>query len=103
MEKSSQNFSTTSVIFKTLPKVNNPPLGENLPILVTLGDRLEADFSNTRERAHCLDQFWSAAHTYACMHMYIYVPVCLHGYVRMYAYVFTIRKNNLYSKSMLCH
>jgi hypothetical protein len=36
VEKSSPKICATSVIFKTLPKENNPPLGENSPKLVTL-------------------------------------------------------------------
>jgi hypothetical protein len=34
--KSSFKMWATSAIIKSLPKVNNPPLGENLPNLVTL-------------------------------------------------------------------
>jgi hypothetical protein len=36
VEKSSLKICTTSVILKPLPKVNNRPIGENSPKLVTL-------------------------------------------------------------------
>jgi hypothetical protein len=34
--KSSQKIRATSILFKKLPKVNNHPIGENWPNLVTL-------------------------------------------------------------------
>jgi hypothetical protein len=36
VEKSSQKMRATFLVFKTLPKVNNHPMGENSPNLVTL-------------------------------------------------------------------
>jgi hypothetical protein len=38
MEKSSPKICATSVNFKALPKVNNRPIVENSPNLVTLGE-----------------------------------------------------------------
>jgi hypothetical protein len=50
MEKSSPKNCGTSVIFKTQPEVNNRPIGENSPILVTL---VAADLQGEMEGGDC--------------------------------------------------
>jgi hypothetical protein len=53
MEKSSQKFPATSVIFKKLPKVNNHPKGENLPNLLTLLSTIGFFQTNQLTRQKC--------------------------------------------------